>query len=399
MNRNIERLAQIATKEKRLILGLMSGTSLDGLDLALCECDGSGLQTKISLLQFKTVAYHDAFRKKIRAVFAQKDAPLEMVCQLNTLLGIMHAQIINSTLREWQYENKAVDLIASHGQTIFHSPQASYGKNDEMNSTLQIGDGDQIAFHTGIITLSDFRQKHVAAGGEGAPLSVYGDFLLYSDSQEEVFMVNIGGISNFTYLPAGASFEKVITTDTGPGNTLMNEWCELKFSQPFDEAGQIAAQGTANPHLLNLMNENTFFQTALPASTGPETFSLNWLFKCLEATASSISNEDIMATLNLFTAETLIKAIEIFRRKETNTKLIFSGGGIHNHTLMQHISNVYTTLEKNVVIQYLDEADAKEAMLFAMLANEAVAGHPNESFGNGSKASPAVSFGKICMPG
>ena len=172
MHPNIQQLVAIANKRKRLIIGLMSGTSLDGLDIALCSVEGSGLDTRLELLHFETVDYTDDFKKEIRAVFAQKNIELEKLCLLHPWIALVHAGFINDRLKKWGIEKISVDLIASHGQTVYHAPVSLHGQKKFGNATLQIGEGDHLAVATGIITISDFRQKHIDAGGEGARLAV-----------------------------------------------------------------------------------------------------------------------------------------------------------------------------------------------------------------------------------
>ena len=193
----------------------MSGTSLDGLDVALCAFQGSGLKTRVKVLKFETVGYDDAFRAEIRRVFAQKEIDFQHLTLLNVIIAERHADIVNKCLANWKINPSEVDLIASHGQTVFHAPRVLHGMNDYPNATLQIGDGDHIARQTGIITLSDFRQKHLAAGGEGAPLALYGDYFLFSKPGEDRFLLNIGGIANFTYLPASGNPTELLPRTRG----------------------------------------------------------------------------------------------------------------------------------------------------------------------------------------
>ena len=222
MNSNIESLYKIAQKPTRTIIGLMSGTSLDGLDVALCEISCSGEETEVKLIQFDTVDYSEDIKSEIRSVFAKQTIDFQKLVLLNEWIGSLHADMILECLNRWDIFPEKVDLIASHGQTVFHAPKILHQQEKFPNATLQIGDGDHIAVKTGIITLSDFRQKHVAAGGEGAPLAVYGDYFLFSKKEENRIMLNMGGISNFTYLPASNNPEEVFVTDTGTGNTLID---------------------------------------------------------------------------------------------------------------------------------------------------------------------------------
>src|SRR5690349_8930019 len=260
MNKNISRLAQIAAKKSRTIIGLMSGTSMDGLDVALCNVSGSGLETKLKLQAFETVPYDPEVKSRIGEVFAKSSVDFELLCILNPWIGQLHAGMIRQCLKKWRVSADRVDLIASHGQTVYHAP-ASQHPEDDINATLQIGDGDQIAVRTGIITISDFRQKHIAKGGEGAPLAVYGDYLLLSHKTENRILLNIGGIGNFTYLPAGHNAKKVFVTDTGPGNTLLDQFTRVFYpGEYFDKDARHASTGTVHEPLLRELQADGFFK-------------------------------------------------------------------------------------------------------------------------------------------
>jgi anhydro-N-acetylmuramic acid kinase len=228
MNLNVSCLYEIAQKPSRTIIGLMSGTSLDGLDIALCEFTGSGLNTSVKVSRFSTLAYSSEFKEQLKSVFARKVVDLEQVTLLNAFIGRYYADLISLAFEEWKMDLSTVDLIASHGQTIFHAPKHQHQISGMPNATLQIGDGDHIAMGTGIITLSDFRQKHIAAGGEGAPLAVYGDYLLFWNSSENRVMLNIGGIANLTFLPSDSSCG-FLSSDVGPGNTLLDQFIQEKL--------------------------------------------------------------------------------------------------------------------------------------------------------------------------
>ena len=397
MNKNIKQLYKIACKDERSIIGLMSGTSMDGLDIALCMISNAGMDTKIDLLKFTTASYTDEFRSQLKSIFSRRDADLQMVCLMNEVVGRTHAELINSTLKMWDIESSEIDLIASHGQTIFHAPASLHNLVGMPNATLQIGDGDHIAIGTGIITLSDFRQKHIAAGGEGAPLAAYGDMLMFSKKGEERVLLNIGGISNFTYLPADGDLSKVFSTDVGPGNTLMDQFMQAHFSVFYDKDAKIAYSGSVNQHLLEALLSHDFFRQDFPKTTGPELFSMSYLEKAQkESQTLKISNTDIMATLCAFSAEVIINALQRCRSSSQNPNIYMSGGGIHNPLLIQTIKKSlpdYVFLATDA----LDIApDAKEAILFALLANEAVAGGSIEM--NGNKAIPNVSLGKVSFP-
>ena len=229
MKHHVFQLNQIAKKRSRLIIGLMSGTSLDGLDVALCQFSGSGQKSRVNVLQFETLPYDEAFKAEIRRVFAKKEIDFQHLVLLNVLIAERHALLVNQCLEQWKLLPEDIDLLASHGQTVFHAPRVLHGLPDYPNATLQIGDGDHLARRTGIITISDFRQKHVAAGGEGAPLALYGDYFLFSQKGKVRYLLNIGGIANFTYLPADQDPKQAFATDTGPGNTLLDAFANFVF--------------------------------------------------------------------------------------------------------------------------------------------------------------------------
>jgi anhydro-N-acetylmuramic acid kinase len=397
MHQNIQQLYQIAQKPSRKILGLMSGTSMDGLDMALCEISGAGLSTKVQLLQFATLPYDQFMKEQILSVFSKETVSLQKVTILNAWLASEHAKMINANLKTWNVLNKEVDLIASHGQTIFHAPKFLHPNDVFPNATLQIGDGDHLAVQTSIITLSDFRQKHIAAGGEGAPLSLYGDYLLCGSKSENRLLLNIGGIANFTYLPANATLDKVCSTDTGPGNTLMDAYMRKYFNEPFDKNGTIAQKGQVNEMLLHQLMEDAFFNIPISKTIGPEHFNLAYVEKAINACGcKEMPIADIMATLNLFTATTIVHAIYKWVPVSENFTIYISGGGMHNPILLGHLKRLMPSIQIESSEKLGIQPDAKEAILFAVLANEAIAGSPMMA-GNNATQIP-VSMGKISFP-
>jgi anhydro-N-acetylmuramic acid kinase len=399
MNSHIEKLYKIALKPERLIIGLMSGTSFDGLDMALCKIKGSGTGTKIEIIKFETAVYQPEFKEELKTIFSRRDADLEKVCLLNEWVAIQHASMINTCLEKWGYQKDAIDIIASHGQTIYHAPKFLHGREKFPNATLQIGDGDHIAVNTGIITISDFRQKHIAAGGEGAPLAVYGDHLLFSKNGENRIMLNIGGIANFTFLPGDLDSSKIFSTDVGPGNTMMDAFVQKHFpGKYFDEGSTIAKKGKVNDGLLNHLKDNSFFTAGFPKTIGPELFNLSYLQNSIERSGNaSITPEDILSTLNRFSADTTTDAIKRCVEGNEDYSVYVSGGGMHNPLLMENIRSqlpgmkFYTTDDLHIL------PDAKEAVLFALLANECICGE-KINVGKGRNKIPAVTMGKISFP-
>jgi len=393
LNNNLQHLFTIAQKPARIGIGLMSGTSLDGLDIALCKFTGSGLQTQCELQQFVTIPYQDFFKSEVRSIFSRRQADLEKVCLLNDFIGSYHAELVLQALGEWGIKPADVDFIASHGQTIYHAPKRLHGQEGYPNASLQIGDGDHIAVKTGILTISDFRQKQMAAGGEGAPLALYGDVLLGSKAGEDRILVNIGGISNLTFLPADGDMSKVLCSDIGPGNTLIDVFCRTYFNRAFDEDSAIAFSGEVNEALLNSLLKHPFFNEKPPKTTGPELFNEEYVRKAQERSGTShIDPKDIIATLSAFTA----KAIADFTRAylPKGAKMFVSGGGAKNPFVMQYLEKrLYRTTIADTAALGINP-DAKEAILFALLGNEALAGEPLVIGTN-----PSVLMGKFSFAG
>lgn len=396
MNPYVGKLCEIAEKDSRLILGLMSGTSLDGLDMALCRISGSGPDTRLTLEEFTTVAYQEDLRREVQKVFSKPQVDFQLLCILNAHLGRLHARLILDTLAGWTVLPGQVDLVASHGQTVYHAPSPAHRQAGYPNATLQIGDGDHIAVQTGIITISDFRQKHIAAGGEGAPLAVYGDYLLFSHPSENRILLNLGGIANFTFLPGNRDPDGVFTTDIGPANTLMDAWCREYFGLPFDPDGNIGRKGQSNGLLLTRLLDDPFFRQPFPKSTGPELFNMDYLARAREETGTQdLPPEDVLATLAHLTAQSVADALLPSLPPGKNNAVYVSGGGANNPFLLELIGRRVPSLKPLSALGF--PGDAKEAILFALLANETVAA-PRPAL-NGRERLPAISLGKISFPG
>ncbi|WP_395073976.1 anhydro-N-acetylmuramic acid kinase [Flavobacterium sp.] len=399
MNQNIQSLYQIAQKSSRKIIGLMSGTSLDGLDVALCEIQDSGENTKVNLLQFDTVDYSEDIKTEIRKVFAKETIDFRHLALLNEWIGLLQADMVLQCLKKWNIHTNEVDLIASHGQTVMHAPKILHNQEKFPNATLQIGDGDHIAVKTGIITISDFRQKHIAAGGEGAPLAVYGDYFIFGKKGENRIMLNMGGIANFTFLPSSMNPEAVFVTDTGTGNTLIDAFTRLYFPEKsFDNNAEIAKKGTVNQQFLKALKSNDFFKKPFPKTTGPELFGIDYVKKAqISSETENISVNDLLATLTRFSAETIAEAIQnaIGNARDENFTIYMSGGGVHNPLLVNWLKELLP-----FDFQKTDDlgisGDAKEAVLFAILANETICGGKSD-FGT-RKGIPSVCMGKISFP-
>lgn len=399
MHTHIEKLYDIANNPNRMIIGLMSGTSLDGLDVALCRISGQGLTTTLELLEFETISYNKDYRDRIKTVFSKRTVDLQQVCLLNPWIGLSHGEMIMSCLQKWNMTSSDIDLIASHGQTIYHCPKSQHHLDDYSNATLQIGDGDHISHTTGIITCSDFRQKHIAAGGEGAPLAVYGDYLLFGCPTENRVMLNLGGIANLTYLPKPENTHALFSSDVGPGNTIMDALIQKYYpDQYFDRDARIALSGKPHAPLLATLKDHPFFKHPMPKTTGPEIFNLSTLEQAqVKCGAQDLGLEDIMATLNLFSATMIAQALNSSRAQLEDYEIYASGGGVQNPLLMDNLKTQLGNREIKSTESLNIDPDAKEAILFAILANECVAGGKTQ-FGDIKDGIPSVTMGKISFP-
>jgi anhydro-N-acetylmuramic acid kinase len=406
MNIQIQKLYNISKKPTRHILGLMSGTSLDGLDLAHCRITGAGADTKVELLHFETVDYSIETKNRIRNIFAKKTIDFQELTLLNAWLGRFHGALINDFLKKNNIPNTLIDAIASHGQTVFHAPRILHHIPNMPDATLQIGDGDHIAVTTNLLTLSDFRQKHVAAGGAGAPLAVYGDYFIFSKRGENRILLNLGGIANFTYLPASCDAREVFTTDTGTGNTLSDAWIQRFLPHAFyDKDGAMAGLGFVLPNLLKALKTNEFFQKTFPKTTGPELFNMAYVEAAMAKIGMPIPTTmdekcDLMRTLVQFSAETIAEAIEktliTNHQKLSDFKIYLSGGGVHHPILMASLRALLPDVPFYKTDDLGISGDAKEAVLFAILANECLAGGKTD-FG-ARQGVPSVTMGKISFP-
>lgn len=358
---------------KKYYLGLMSGTSADGIDLALVTFDENNkLKHHASYYQ----AYSEKTAAMIIALYsAENNNPynneIDRAFELDIELAQRFANAINAFLTQENLSSDDIIAIGSHGQTIRHRPLAKYP------FTLQIGCCQTLATLTNIRVIGQFRRKDIALGGQGAPLVPAFHQTLFSEnnnSGSDVFVVNIGGIANLTFLPATNKLD-VIGYDTGTGNALMDDWFQLhnpNSKTNYDKNGDWAAKGKVNDNLLRQLLSDNYFQLIPPKSTGREYFHLSWLKKHL-SNVEPISNQNVQATLTAFTARTIVNAITQHTTHNINiTKVYLCGGGAHNNTLKEHINqnlksenNKYALLSTN---QKGIDGDQVEAVAFAWLA-------------------------------
>ena len=368
----MERLMKLWQKPSRLVIGMMSGTSADGVDAALCRIHGSGLDTQVELLSFVYLPFEDHVRARILALAGGREGGSHELLMLSVLLGQLYAEACLALCEKAGLQPGDIDLVGTHGQTLWHVPVAEDYLGYSLRGTLQMGEPSFINEALGCPVISDFRVRDMAAGGLGAPLVPYSEFLLYRSSKFNVGLQNIGGIGNLTVLPQNGELTDTFAFDTGPGNMVMDAIISRMTggAQRWDEGGQLAAQGKVHEGLLHFLMQDPYLRRKAPKTTGREVYGEAYVDALLQKVASlNVSQLDALTTATRFTAECIRIAVD-----ETSAirpeRLIVGGGGAQNATLMQMIRDLLPGVEvmRNEELGF--DGDAKEAVAFAILANE-----------------------------
>lgn len=396
-------LDAIGRKRERIVVGMMSGTSVDGVDAALVRIGGSAAEAKVELIAFENKPYPDAVRAQIFELFNPETATVDKVGYMNFLLGELYAKAALSVIEAAGMKPEAVDLIGSHGQTIWHSPLACSRDGIPVAYTVQIGEGSVIAERTGVVTVSDFRVADMAAGGQGAPLVPFSEYLLYRRERETILLQNIGGIGNVTVMPAGARPEEVYAFDTGPGNMIIDAVVSAVTGgeKTYDAGGEMAAKGRVCGELLKKLSEDAYYSQPLPKTTGRERFGTQYTAGILEwGKAHGLSDCDLVATVTELTAWSIEDAyVRYVRSRYQATELIVGGGGSYNQTLLSMLAARFARHGVRVLTQ--EEmgyhSDAKEAVAFALLADCCIRGEAN-TLPSVTGAKKAAVMGKISLP-
>lgn len=353
-----------------LAIGLMSGTSLDGVDAILVKIDNE----KYYPLKFITLPYDKKFKQRILKNTSDFTAKLSEISSLNFELGYKFVEAIDLLLLNTGYMYKDIDFVASHGQTIWHDPNGNKCEN-AVPSTLQIGEPSVIAYKTGIKTISNFRTMDVAAGGEGAPLVPFSEYLLYRDSQKNIVLQNIGGISNLTFLSKNCSVDDVVSYDTGPGNIMIDYFVNKYFDKPYDENGEIAYKGKIIEEVLDYLKQDTFLTKIPPKSTGREQYSIEYMEKIAKQYRFDIrKKEDIITTFSYYTAYAIAYHYLYFLK---NIDLVIvNGGGAHNKYILDKIKEI-TNLKIITGEEFGINSDSKEALAFVVMGHQTLKEMPS----------------------
>ena len=394
---------ELLKKDKKLIIGLMSGTSVDGIDAAIVEITGHGLEAEVDLIAFETFPFPSGVPQRILALCQPDTGRVDDICEMNFYIGHLFAEAVKHILQKSGMRASDIHLIGSHGQTIHHLPKDTNTDHNVSRypSTLQIGEPAVIAHETGIPTIADFRVADMAAGGQGAPLVSYPDYLLFQDNVKTVGLLNIGGIANLTVLPANGTINSVSAADTGPGNMCIDAVITeiTQDSERYDKAGKRAAQGTPYQPLIDEWLQHPFFHLPPPKTTGREMFGHTYVMECLAACRKhALSDNACIATLTELTVQTIANYIARFVAEQNPIDTLYvSGGGVHNQTIMRWLSELLSDTAVEPVDNFGISADAKEAIAFAILANETLHGHAG-NLPSATGASVRKVLGKFVLP-
>jgi anhydro-N-acetylmuramic acid kinase len=383
-------LSALLDRPRKRVVGLMSGTSIDGIDAALCDIDGAGAEAKVNLVDFRFTPYTDEQRRKIHALLHGDAATL---CQGSFLLGEWLAEAALNVAGK-----SAIDLVGSHGQTVWHQPPSSLvNLAAGTPSTLQLGEPAVIAARTGAVTVADFRVADVALGGEGAPLVPYADWVLFRRPGVTRALQNIGGIANVALV--SDDLAQLYAFDNGPGNMMIDALAPAasKGQDNIDRDGQYSARGTVQVDLLRQLLDDDYLRQPPPKSTGRERYgapaTLAWAARHRDRAAL-----DLLATVVAFTAQAIADSYRRFvLPRAAVAEVVVSGGGAHNRTLMAELERALAPLPVRVLDEGGVSADAKEAVAFALFAVATIHALP-ASIPSVTGARRAAVLGKICLP-
>ena len=392
----MNKLKSILKNKSRKIIGLMSGTSCDGIDLALVDIISTG--NHFEFIHGYHKPYNKIQKKTILDCVDPQHSNIENISQINFYLAQIWSAAIKEMLNKLNISKDEIDLIGSHGQTIYHQPLLNDFGGKKISSTLQLGDPAVLAQLTGITTVGDFRVADVAVGGQGAPLVPYFDWLFFKRLKKNVLALNIGGISNITFIPEDGDLTKVIAFDCGPGNMLIDQLMQRLYEKPFDKNGRIAKIGNFSERIFNhLLKIDDFIKKVPPRSTGREHYGKEFVLKILrKSLRSRIQEPEIIHTVSKYTAYVIYDSYNkfIFPKYKADL-LVVGGGGSRNPFIMQSLQEYFQGVKVTNTSEFNLDEDYKEAICFAVLANELIEGRPT-NLPQVTGAERQVLLGKIC---
>jgi anhydro-N-acetylmuramic acid kinase len=375
-----------------IVAGVMSGTSADGVNVALVRLQGRGLRTRLQLLAHREYPYPPRIRSAVLAAMNSTGTSVADLARLNFRLAEVYAEAVRGAARESGF---ACDLIGCHGQTIYHQGDPRSYLGQPISATWQTGEGSVLAARLQVPVVSDFRPADMAAGGKGAPLVPFLDYLLFRHARRGRILQNIGGIGNLTAIPAGATPEQVIAFDTGPGNMVIDALTKELFGKPFDRDGALAARGVANRQALAALLRAPFFRRAPPKTAGREQFGREFVSRFLRL-CRGLGKHDMMATATALTAESIAASVRMVSEAVRFHDFFVSGGGTRNGRLMTMLADRLALF--GMRISTTDEqglpSEAKEAVAFALLAYQTWHRQPSNVPSATGAVRPAI-LGKI----
>ncbi|MGC9149116.1 MAG: anhydro-N-acetylmuramic acid kinase [Sulfolobales archaeon] len=376
----VKRLIEKIMLSHRVVAGLMSGTSADGVDIVIAEIWGTGRELRYKIINQSITDYPRELRELILRSIER--GGVHEICALNFLVSKYFSKAFKETLDLYGISSDEIDLIGSHGQTIYHYPELIRCGDLETRCSLQVGSVQVLAEHTGILSIGNFRVRDIAAGGMGAPIITYVDYVLFTHPRIGRALQNIGGIANVTVLPPNADLDQVYAFDTGPGNSLIDFAVSILYKDlSYDPDGEIASRGSPDQQLLRELMSHPYISRSPPKTTGREVFGKSFVERFIEkALLKGLSREDIIATLTLFTAESIVYSYEKFILPRTKVEEVYmSGGGVRNKTLMKFLEK--RLRELGIEVKRVEELGVdpkfKEALGMAILAHETLNGAPN----------------------
>ena len=388
-------LRKLQKKKVLYAVGLMSGTSLDGVDAALVKIINKK-NPSFEMIDFISIPYPENLKQKVLKNSVPATSNIQEICSLNVELSNKYVEAIKAVLEKSRFSKEKLDFIANHGQTVWHNPANMDGL---ASSTLQLGDPSTISQAFNKLVIYDFRTLDMAYGGSGAPLIPMSEFLIFRSMEKSRILLNIGGIGNITHLKKKCEIDEILAFDTGPGNMLIDGACMKLFNKPYDADGKIGKSGIVNEKIVDELMMDDYFKLLPPKSTGREKYSNSFLNDVIDkARKYSMTDEDIVSTLSAFTARSIINQIETHIPDFVDGELVVSGGGANNPYLLE-LLNKYKTKKYKVITGY-DlgyNADAKEAIGFVVLGYLRIMNKPSNVVSVTGATKP-VSLGSMVLP-
>ncbi len=395
----LDMLTRLVTKPDRLVCGIMSGTSVDAVDIVLARLRGSGASLGVEIVHYAETLYSEELQQRIFHNCEVSSSNVNDICLLHTAIAHTYADAVRAACTEAGLALTAVDLIGMHGQTLRHLPDRIDIAGQGIRSTLQIGSGPTLATLLQIPVVYDFRAGDMALGGQGAPLVPYIDHLLFQSEEEDRVLLNIGGIANLTLLPRGGELHDAVAFDTGPGNMLVDALMRKFYGREFDEDGLVASSGTVNGDLLSWMLRHPFFRLRPPKSTGRESFGEDYLEDLLNVARdlSVLDIADVVATVSECTVRGISMHLRALLPSPQRFRLLLSGGGARNQYFTEGLHYAFPDARVESTAALGVAPESKEALAFAVLANEWLMGNP-ANLPSATGANRSALLGALALP-